>query len=153
MALSIGASAPLHRSPLQQSSSHLVMFTEGLSCVQFFALHADDLAHPLEFRVRLAWDDLTFYILFSTTVPTVRTDYRYFTVLAVIPALNRETLVAFQGITWKKETNIKIDLIAWISKTDTPNYPIVTIQYFCLSPHFFRQAFLTEKRAKCWTNF
>ena len=122
-----------------------------------------------EFRVRLAWDDLTFYILFSTTVPTVRTDYRYFTVLAVIPALNRETLVAFQGITWKKETNIKIDLIAWISKTDTPNYPIVTIQYFCFStlkpfgikwilnlcpsPHFFRQAFLTEKRAKCWTNF
>ena len=80
----------------------------------------------------LAWD-LTFYILFTTTVLSVRTGKLCHTVFAVIPALKRDTLVAFQGITWKKETNTKIELIAWISKAYTPNYPIVTIQYFCFS--------------------
>ena len=61
-----------------------------------------------------------------------------------------------------------MELIAWISKAYTPTYPIVKIQDFCFStrkpfgikwilhlcpsPHFFRQAFLGEKRAKCSTN-
>ena len=65
---------------------------------------------------------LFFYIPFTTTVLTVRTGYLFCTVFAVIPALKRETVVAFQGITWKKETNTKIELIAWISKANTSNY-------------------------------
>ena len=47
MALTIGTLAPLHRSPLQQSISHLVIFTEGENDLQFFALQSDDLPHPL----------------------------------------------------------------------------------------------------------
>ena len=106
-----------------------------------------------------AWA-LSFDISFATTVLTVQTGYLFCNVFAVIPALKRGTLVAFQSITWKKETNSKIEL--------TPNYPIVTIQYICFStrkpfgikwilnlcssPHFFRKAFLRAKRAKCWTN-
>ena len=90
-------------------------------------------------------------------VLTARTGFLYSTAFAVIPALTRETFVAFQGITWKKETNTKIELIAWISKVDTPNYPpMITIQCLCFStrepfgskwtlnlcpsPHSFRQA-------------
>ena len=111
---------------------------------------------------------LNFYISFGTAVLTARTSYLYCIFFAFTPAVKRDTSVAFQGITWKKETNTKIELIAWIWKAVTPNYPIVTIQYFCFStrkpfgikwilnlwpsPHFFRQAFLGEKRAKCSTN-
>ena len=98
---------------------------------------------------------LKFYPSFGTAVLTVQTVYLYCTFSAFIPAVKRETSVAFQGITWKKETNTKIELIAWIWKVVTPNYPIVTIQYFYFStrkpfgikwilnlwpsPHFFRQ--------------
>ena len=98
---------------------------------------------------------LKFYPSFGTAVLTVQTVYLYCTFSAFIPAVKRDTLVAFQGITWKKETNTKIELIAWIWKAVTPNYPIVTIQYFYFStrkpfgikwilnlwpsPHFFRQ--------------
>ena len=119
-----------------------------------------------------AWD-LSFYIHFSTTVLIVQTGYLFCTFFflqssQLLTDRNRNTSLAFQGITWKIETNTKIELIAWIWKAYTPNYPIVTIQYFCFStrkpfgiklilnlcpsPHFFRQAFLGEKRAKCYTN-
>jgi len=47
MALTIGTSAPLHRSFLQQSISHLMIFPEGTIFLQFFALQSDELAHPL----------------------------------------------------------------------------------------------------------
>ena len=57
MALTIGSLAPLsaplsaalHRSPLQQSTSHLVIFAEGSVGLQFFEprLHSDEMAHPL----------------------------------------------------------------------------------------------------------
>ena len=47
MALTVGTLAPLHRSPLQQSISHLVIFTEGEVDLQFFALQLDELVHPL----------------------------------------------------------------------------------------------------------
>ena len=46
MALTIGTLAPLHRSPLQQSTSHLVIFTEGFLFWQF-GMQTDELAHPL----------------------------------------------------------------------------------------------------------
>ena len=49
-----------------------------------------------------AWG-LSFDIKFDTTVLTVRTGYLFCVVFAVIPALSRDTLVAFQGITWKKK--------------------------------------------------
>ena len=49
---------------------------------------------------------LSFDIKFDTTVLTVRTGYLFCVVFAVIPALSRDTLVAFQGITWKKKTKI-----------------------------------------------
>ena len=49
-----------------------------------------------------AWG-LSFDIKFATTVLTVRTGYLFCVVFAVIPALRRDTLVAFQGITWKKK--------------------------------------------------
>ena len=47
--LSAPLSAALHRSPLQQSTSHLVIFVEGLGGLQFFEprLHSDEVAHPL----------------------------------------------------------------------------------------------------------
>ena len=60
-----------------------------------------------------AWD-FSFYIHCSTTVLTVQTGHLFCTVFAVIPALKRGTMVAFEGITWKMETNTKIELIAWI---------------------------------------
>ena len=47
MALAIGTWAPLHRSPSQQSISHLVIFTEGEIDLQFFAPQLDELVHPL----------------------------------------------------------------------------------------------------------
>ena len=43
MALTIGTLAPLHRSPLQQSTSHLVIFTEGFLFLQFW-MQTDELA-------------------------------------------------------------------------------------------------------------
>ena len=49
-----------------------------------------------------AWA-LSFDISFATTVLTVQTGYLFCLVFAVIPALKRETLVTFQGITWKKK--------------------------------------------------
>ena len=133
MALTIGTSAPLHRS----------FFTAvDFACDDF--PWGEDLFAVLRAAVRWSgtslakgflchpWD-LSFYIHFSTTVLTVQTGYLFCTVFAIIPALKRGTCEAFQGITWKKETNTKIELIAWISKANTPNYPIVTIQYFCFS--------------------
>ena len=53
-----------------------------------------------------AWG-LSFDISFATTVLIVQTGYHFCLVFAVIPALKRETFVAFQGITWKKKTKIK----------------------------------------------
>ena len=49
VALTIGTWAPLHRSPLQQSTSHFVIFTEGLVDLQFFEpwLQSDEVVHPL----------------------------------------------------------------------------------------------------------
>ena len=47
MALTIGTSAPLHRSFLQQSISHLMIFPEETIFLQFFALQSDEVAHPL----------------------------------------------------------------------------------------------------------
>ena len=47
MALAIGTWAPLHRSPSQQSISHLVIFIEGEIDLQFFAPQLDELVHPL----------------------------------------------------------------------------------------------------------
>ena len=47
MALTIGTWAPLHRSPLQQLISHLVILTEGYIDLQFLELQADEVVHPL----------------------------------------------------------------------------------------------------------
>ena len=57
MALTIGTlapfsaslSSPLHRSPLQQLTSHLVIFVEASVGLQFNGprLHSDEVAHPL----------------------------------------------------------------------------------------------------------
>ena len=58
-----------------------------------------------------AWD-LSFYIHFSTTFLTVQTGYLFCTFFLQSSQLltdrNRDTSVAFQGITWKMETNTKI---------------------------------------------
>ena len=48
IALTIGTWAPLHRSPLQQLTSHLVIFAEGANFLQFFSLHLDEVVHPLK---------------------------------------------------------------------------------------------------------
>ena len=50
MALTIGTLAPLHRSPLQQSSLHFVIFNdlELLNDLQYFSLHVGEETHPLE---------------------------------------------------------------------------------------------------------
>ena len=47
--LSAPLSAALHRSPLQQSTSHLVIFAERSVGLQFFEprLHSDEMVHPL----------------------------------------------------------------------------------------------------------
>ena len=105
MALSIGASAPLHRSPLQQSTSHLVMFTERLFCVQFFALQSDDLTHPLAKSSEFGSPEMISPFISSLEQrfqPSGQITGIILSWQSVIPALNRETLVAFQGITWKK---------------------------------------------------
>ena len=47
MALTIGTSAPLHRSFVQQLISHVMIFPEGKIFLQFFALQSDEVAHPL----------------------------------------------------------------------------------------------------------
>lgn len=57
IAMTIGSWAPLlaplsaamHRSPLQQSTSHLVIFAEGSVGLQLFSprLHSDEVVHPL----------------------------------------------------------------------------------------------------------
>ena len=107
--LTIGTWAPLHRSPLQQLISHLVIFTEGLFNLQFFALQSDELAHPLAKASTVAPELSAFFIVFATTVLTARTGHLFCTAFAFIPALKRATLVAFQGITWKKETKTKIE--------------------------------------------
>ena len=46
IALTIGTWTPLHRSPLQQLISHLVIFTEGLIDLQMFTLQSNEVAHP-----------------------------------------------------------------------------------------------------------
>ena len=101
IALTIGTWSPLHRSPLQHSTSHLVIFPAGENFLQFFSLHSDEVAHPLT-KTCHAWA-LSFDISFATTVLTVQTGYLFCVVFAVIPALKRETFVTFQGITWKKK--------------------------------------------------
>ena len=47
IAPTVGTWAPLHRSPLQHSTSHLVIFPAGENFLQFFSLHSDEVAHPL----------------------------------------------------------------------------------------------------------
>ena len=47
MALTIGTSAPLHRSPAQQSILHSMIFPEGTIFLQVVGLQSDEVAHPL----------------------------------------------------------------------------------------------------------
>ena len=87
IALTIGTWAPLHRSPLQQLTSHLVIFAEGANFLQFFSLHLDEVVHPLAKS--------------SSATPEVSALISNLTQRSSLS--EQDTLVAFQGITWKKK--------------------------------------------------
>ena len=90
IALTICTFAPLHRSFLQHSISHLMIFPEGTIFLQFFSLQSDEVAHPLTKASVVTPEISAFCIHFSTTVLTVQTGYLFCTFFfAVIPALNR----------------------------------------------------------------
>ena len=106
MALTIGTLAPLRRSFLQQSISHLMIFAEGTIFLQFFSLQSYEVAHPLP-KASVVTPEISAF-----TFTLAQTGYLFCNFFLQSSQLltdrNRDTSVAFQGITWKMETNTKI---------------------------------------------